>query len=461
MIFWYGYIIYIFIYIIFNEIILETTSKELSSQSAIEEYMDIGGWKARRSGKELSFAKNYMTDTFEKGVLTIQLTRKLTDWRQWIKTVGDVTFLENGDVEVVYSNKLYHLDISETDDGLSAVVYIGSNTQKDIYFMSTLKTVFRKAAYCIGCRVCEANCPHGFIAMKNGKVTIDDRCVKCKKCHDVFHGCLVANSLRLPKGEKKMGSIDRYGNMGVELDWVREYFKLKDEFWTSPHSLGTNKVKNLKSFLNDSEVTAKGTFTDFGAIVDYIGIDSADAWALMLCNLAYTSEFNWWIKNVDFAVSYTPDSIYAMLDDSMSTNSRSHIVSAYKNILISIPQLGIEIGLGTCDYELKNGKRMWNSVVRMPWKSPNPLVVLYALFKFAEACGDYYQFTLSRLLNHDIDSDGVSPTEIFGLDRDQMEKLLNGLSINYPDFINASFTLDLDNITLNSEKTSQDVLKLF
>lgn len=445
----------------FNNIILETTSKELSSPGAIKEFMDIAGWKARRSGKELSSAKNYMTDSFEKGILTIRLTKKQTDWRQWIKTLGEITFLENGNVEVIYSDKVYHIEIAETDTDLSVVSYIGSNSRKDIFFMASLKTVFRKAAYCIGCRVCEANCPYGFISMKNGHVTIDDRCIKCQKCHDVFHGCLVANSMRLPKGEKKMGSIDRYGNMGVELDWVMEYFKLKDEFWTSPHSLGTNKVKNLKSFLNDSEVTIKGSFTDFGSVVDYIGIESADAWALMLCNLAYTSEFNWWIKNIDFAVSYTPDSIYAMLDDSMSKNSRNHIVSAYKNILISIPQLGIEIGLGACDYELKNCKRMWNSVVRMPWKAPNPLVILYSLYKFAEACGDYHQFTLSRLLNHDIDSDGISPTEIFGLERDQMEKLLNGLSINYPDFINASFTLDLDNITLNSEKTSQDVLKLF
>ena len=356
---------------------------------------------------------------------------------------------------------MYHVEIDESDTELTAVVNIGSNTQKDIYFASELKTVFRKTAYCIGCRVCEANCPNGFISMKDGSATIDDRCIKCKKCHDVFHGCLVANSLRLPKGEKKMGSIDRYGNMGIELDWVREYFKSKDEFWTSPHSLGTNMVKNLKSFLNDSEVTVKGKFSDFGSVVDHIGVENTDAWALMLCNLVYTSEFNWWVKNIDFSVAYTPDSIYAMLDDTMSKNSRSHIVSAYKNILISNPYFGNEIGLGACDYELKGGKRMWNSVVRLAWKTPNPLVVLYCLYKFAEACGDYYQFTLSRLLNHDIESDGISPTEIFGLDRDQMEKLLNGLSINYPDFINASFTLDLDNITLNREKTSQDVLKLF
>ena len=445
----------------FNNIILETTSKELSNPSAVKEFMDIGGWKARRSGKELSFAKSYTNESFEQGVLTIQVSRIETDWKQWIKTIGNVTFLENGNVEVLCRDKLYHIEIAENTNGLTATVVIGKNTQKDIYFMSELKTVFRKTAYCIGCRVCEANCPHGFISMKDGHVTIDDRCVKCKKCHDVFHGCLVANSLRLPKGEKKMGSIDRYGNMGIELDWVRSYFKLKDEFWTSPHSLGTNMVKNLKSFLNDAEVTAKSKFAPFGKVIDNIGIENSDAWALILCNLTYTSEFNWWVKNIDFSTAQTPDTIYAMLDDSMSKNSRSHIVSAYKNILISIPQLSNEIGLGVCDYTLKNGKRFWNSVVRIPWKNPNPLVILYSLYKFAEACGDYHQFTLSRLLNHDIESDGVSPTEIFGLDRNQMEKILNGLTINYPDFLNASFTLDLDNITLNSEKTSQDVLNLF
>ena len=445
----------------FNNIILETTSKELTNPSAVKEFMDIGGWKARRSGKELSFAKSYTNESFEQGVLTIQVSRIETDWKQWIKTIGNVTFLENGNVEVLCRDKLYHIEIAENTNGLTATVVIGKNTQKDIYFMSELKTVFRKTAYCIGCRVCEANCPHGFISMKDGHVTIDDRCVKCKKCHDVFHGCLVANSLRLPKGEKKMGSIDRYGNMGIELDWVRSYFKLKDEFWTSPHSLGTNMVKNLKSFLNDAEVTAKSKFAPFGKVIDNIGIENSDAWALILCNLTYTSEFNWWVKNIDFSTTHTPDTIYAMLDDSMSKNSRSHIVSAYKNILISIPQLSNEIGLGVCDYTLKNGKRFWNSVVRIPWENPNPLVILYSLYKFAEACGDYHQFTLSRLLNHDLESDGVSPTEIFGLDRNQMEKILNGLTINYPDFLNASFTLDLDNITLNSEKTSQDVLNLF
>ena len=175
----------------------------------------------------------------------------------------------------------------------------------------------------------------------------------------------------------------------------------------------------------------------------------------------YTSEYNWWVKNTVVDQTYTPAAIMAMLGDDMTVNSKKNIVSAYKNIFISTEQVGTELGLGLCDYQLKNGKRYLESITRGKWKNPDPRVILYSLFKFAEACGDYYQFTLKRLLNHDIESDGISPTQIFGLDRNTMEKLLTGLSVNYPEFINASFTLDLDNITLREGKTSQDVLELF
>ena len=233
--------------------------------------------------------------------------------------------------------------------------------------------------------------------------------------------------------ERKMGSIDRYGNMGIEYSWVVDYFKKKDDFWLSPHSLGKNMVKNLKAFLNDSEITIKGKFSPFGEKIDALGIETSQAWGLILTNLAYTSEFNWWIKNVGVSYAYTPDEILSLLDSSMSQNSRSHIVSAYKNILISNSILSNELGLGTCDYEIRNGRRYWNSVVRKPWDSPD----------------------------HDVESEGVSPTEIFSLDRSVMEKILNGLNINHPDFVTAQFNLDLDTITLNSDKTSEDVLTLF
>lgn len=39
-----------------------------------------------------------------------------------------------------------------------------------------------------------------------------------------------------------------------------------------------------------------------------------------------------------------------------------------------------------------------------------------------------------------------------------MEKILNGLTFNYSDLIEARFTLGLDNITLKSDKTANEIL---
>lgn len=47
------------------------------------------------------------------------------------------------------------------------------------------------------------------------------------------------------------------------------------------------------------------------------------------------------------------------------------------------------------------------------------------------------------------------------MNADTMERLLNGLSINHPEFITCSFKMDLDSITLRPDKTSDDVLALF
>jgi phosphoadenosine phosphosulfate reductase len=88
-------------------------------------------------------------------------------------------------------------------------------------------------------------------------------------------------------------------------------------------------------------------------------------------------------------------------------------------------------------------------------------VILYGLYKFAEKCNDHKEFTLNELLSDNIERDGMSPTLIFGLDREAMIPILLGLSASNPDFINATFTNDLDKISLKDDKTSADVLKLF
>lgn len=87
--------------------------------------------------------------------------------------------------------------------------------------------------------------------------------------------------------------------------------------------------------------------------------------------------------------------------------------------------------------------------------------MLYALYRFAEGCGGYYEFSLSRLLDFTIEAEGVSPAQIFALTRDEMEALLNGLARATPDFITFTTTHDLELVRLADDKTSADVVALF
>lgn len=443
----------------YNRIIKQTSSKHFSSQQAENEFMNIAGWKARRSGRELNLqSQELMYDDYQDGVLTVTLLKEKTSWKEWLKTVSNYTIIDENHLSIEWDGKIYRVTISYFENKIEFKLYVGNNKQ-EIQLKKAFKIALRKSANCIGCHVCEANCPHGFIKMKQGKVEIDNNCYKCHKCHDIDYGCLIANSNRLPKNENKMGSINRYANMGVEFDWVKQYFKSKEDFWNT-HSLGTNKIKCLRAFLNDSSIMSKNKFSHFGTIVDSLGIEEANAWALILCNLAYSAEFNWWITKVDFDTIYSTEALKELLVDENDT-AKNHITSAFKNILISNPLLAKEVGLGNCDFTIKNEKRYLKTVQRSSWNNPDDKVILYSLYKFAEACGDYYQFSLSRLMDDSVESDGVSPTRIFGLDSETMKSLLKGLAINYPEFISVAFTLDLDTINLREDKKSEDVLELF
>lgn len=249
-------------------------------------------------------------------------------------------------------------------------------------------------------------------------------------------------------------SLNCYSHHAPKMEWFLQFFSYKNDF-DEKHSLGSQMYSFFKRFLRDANLLDENGFSETARVLEKIGIEEDVSWAIMFTNLAYTPQFNWVVKRMNMKESYSKDyTISLLVSDGAKESWVKDIWSSFTRI-VELPFS--TVGFGTPVKE--KGKMV--SMIREPWPSPDPLVILYSLFKFSEACGDYYQFTLSRLLNHDVESDGVSPTEIFGLNREQMEKLLNGLSINYPDFINASFTLDLDNITLNSEKTSQDVLRLF
>lgn len=435
-------------------IIKELYHESISDDTVLDDFVKNGGWKARKNGRDISINVGYSEcEKHTKRILSVRNPK--TDWKVWIKTIG-VLLTEQSPYRIDFRGNNYSFDIIDVENGYD-VVYDEGIAKQDSTFVKLLKNVFRKAASCVGCRECEADCHSGCITMKNGNVDISDNCIHCAQCHKVDKGCLVYKSLEMPSGGFKVlsnKSLNCYSHHAPKMEWFTQYFTYKNEF-DENHSLGSQMYNFFKRFLRDAELLNKRGFSHTAEIIDKIGLESQISWAIMLTNLAYTPQINWFVRRFKMNEEYTKGyTIQMLVDDGAKETWASDIWSSFGRLL-ALPFN--EVGMGYTEKE----KRSIVALKRTPWEFPEPVAILYSLYKFAEACGGYYEFTLRRLLDHEAESEGVSPTQIFGLDEDQMKKILNGLSVNYPEFINASFTLDLDNITLRREKTSADVLELF
>jgi len=397
-------------------------------------YITDGGWVSRRSGRDLIDNTMNYTETLKNGKLTITVNKPKTDWQEWIKTLG-------GFGDIPYSVKKH-------SDGFT--VYLSEECIKaNPTFGKLFKQVFRKSAYCVHCGVCETNCSLGHLKFDSGlKIT---NCEHCLKCHDIEDGCLAYNSLRIPAEEKTM-SINCFDSVLPKNDWFIRFFENKDDFWSS-HSLGPNQIKTFKRFLKDSGLTERNKFTPFAELMNKIGWNREKTWGILLINLvANNPQFRWYVTKLEIGRCYSRDSVFSMLFENINSKNVVKFVYSAFGKLIELP-LGTALHFGHVTEE--------GELVRTKCSVSDPRVILYGLFVFAEKCNNYKEFTLSTLLNDSIDRDGVSPTRIFGLDRDEMTPILLGLSAKYPEFITASFTHDLDKITLADNKTSADVLALF
>lgn len=399
-----------------------------------DSYITEGGWVSRRSGRDLIDNIMNYSETVKNGTLTITVTSPKSDWREWFKTLGGF-----GDIPYTVKKQAngYTVQLPET--------YIKENPT----FGKLFKQVFRKSAYCVKCGVCETNCSLGHLKFDGGLKITD--CEHCLKCHDIEDGCLAYNSLRIPKEEKSM-SINCFDSVLPKNDWFIRFFEEKNDFWNA-HGLGPNQVKTFKRFLKDAGLTVKNSYSALAELISELGWETDTAWGILLVNLvADNPQIRWYVTKLEIGRSYPRDTVISMLLESNSSKNVVKFVYSAFGKLIELP-LGTSLHFG---YVTDDG-----NLVRTKCSISDPRVVLYGLFKFAEKCNDYKEFTLATLLNDSIDRDGISPTRIFGLEREDMTPLLLGLSAKYPDYINASFTHDLEKITLAEDKTSADVLDLF
>lgn len=437
-------------------IITATSRKDLSGENA-QRFLENGGWKTRLSGRELVFSEEERFSFEEKkGSLVFHVTGISPDWKIWYKTIGRLGGIEP-DLLLEFQGVWRKCHV--TADGDIAVFEIQneSRSKNSIEFTYLFKCLLAKSQYCIQCKACVAECAMRHIRMENGELSISDECVRCHACLKIPSGCLYYNSVRGSKDMKNLKGINRYLSVGVDANWIKMYAE------DSSFEPGNRKTDVMFGFMTDAMMTSKRKITAFGRKVLSLGLEKDETWALLLCNLVCTPAFGWYVQNIPFSAAYTEEQLSLDLAD-VTKKARGEFWNGFK-VILDTNRAFQEIGFGKPEIEqktMKNGeiRKKLISITRSTWYKPVPEIILYSLYKFAEACGDYYQFSLETLLDDSIERDGVSPTRIFGLDRDTMVRILNGLSINYPEFISVSFTLDLDNITLREDKKAEDVLQL-
>ena len=428
----------------FTDIIREIVDE--SKITDYDSYITNGGWEARRSGRDFKDSVLPYSEDFIGDDLHITVSKCSSSWHEWIKTVGDLPFL-------------YEIGDFQSGCRLSMPAKHDKTPHAKL-----LKQVMYKTAYCVGCRTCEANCVEGCLSF-NDKLHISD-CTRCGACHTIPSGCYIADSMKKPVEGKRM-TYNIFEEHAPKLDWLEDFFARQVEF-LKENKLGPNQDAKFRRFLTDAgliEKVKKDYETKpFADLITKIGWECSQAWGLILINLLYNNrQVRWYVENLPIGLTHDRASVIdALTSIGQSNKMASAIVSSFAR-LCELP-LGTAANFGEFTEKprkTENSPRHILTLTRTKATLEDNRVILYALYKFAEACEGYHQFTLTRLLDHSVESAGLSPTQIFGLGRDDMERFLNGLSAKYPEFINATFTHDLDKISLREEKTSEDVLSLF
>ena len=432
----------------------------------VQKYIAQGGWKGRFGGRGLPNGGNRVHEIIENDTIQFIFSELKQSWVDISRILGPIIERDGNRCKQIIRNKTYEFVVGE--DGTS--VTYNNYSSMDRFTLSWLRGLANKAAYCIGCNSCSVECPTGAFSIdENRKILIaNEKCVHCCKCiTEVAKGCKVARSLATTQGGNNMDlkGMNRYQHFGLRSAWIEHFFELENDCWSSKE-YGNRQYDALKVYLKESEIIESspnsdknGQITALGKKLIEIGPFHPFTWAVIWTNLAYNSTLvKWYLLNVPSKETYEKAELIDLIDDIYSVSTRSNAITSLAEIFVYSPigstlEMGVPIPDGNSYKYYKKG-----------WSTPDGAAILYTLYRYAEKLGGHYHTTLKELRsirNHRPDDFiGMDPVTVYALDEDAFKDMLRQLANEYPDFIKIAFVADLDNITLNSEKTSLDVVNI-
>lgn len=426
----------------------------------IDHYLEEGGWKGRAGGRYLPNGGNRVIEQTEGGKVIFTLRQATEDWQEWAKTLGRLTRIGEGQGYIERNGVMYPYVMRRFDN--STVIQVDGLAYADRYTLSAFRAAAIKSAYCVHCQACEVECPTGALNT-DGHVKIGDNCIACGLCLDLNgKTCLTARSLSTSEGglnmsNSKKKTLHTYEHFGMRKEWLTDFLFFPQD-WVNRNSLGNRQFEAMMMWLKHAELITGDrkslVITPLGERLAQRGADDLVTWAIIWANLVRNSTLvQWYATTVPWGAIMTKTDLVAKIGEtySQSESTRKNAITALFGLLTRTP-LGCELGLGE---EINPGKRTGGALYKKGWYEPEPVAILYSLYRYAEKIGRY-ELTVHELY----ESADEGPYTLFGVDQDTLKGILNGLSTRGDGIIRVNIVRDLDNIFLDDTRKAIEVLDL-
>ena len=418
-------------------------------------YLENGNWKKRSGGKSLLPLDSNVEITDKANELIIEITSPSSEIFEWIKICKPTIKQDSRGSYIILTeyNQVIYRFLAIVNNNLVRISMKKINNA--LVFPSILKKIAYKTTFCNRCGACEVECPTNAVKLYP-KFAIDShKCIKCFKCISfVDKGCIVAKSRHGTIGGTIMSqtkiNFDRYSTFGLREEWLNNFLH-DPNMWRE--GLGTKQVPALRRWLIEAELMNKHKEPEkLRELV--LTLPSKKLWEIVWINLSLNSPIcNWYCKltfqNWDrTSLNEKIFSDFPQYSEGTLKNPINALINTFDNsdALSEKMQLGI----------LAKKGRSVKSIYKKGTNNIDPITIVYLLYRYAEKNG-YHDFTLSELYEEGIES---TPYRIYGIEKEYLSKILIGLQENTNRIISVEFAANLDNIFLNNDYTSIEILEL-
>lgn len=419
------------------------------------DYIDSGKWKMRAGGRTLPDLESEINHSFVDGERVAYVTNPQSSLIAWLNVFDyHLSYTSDNEftVTIYAKNETASYRVYVSEDGIKAIY----NKNNSILVDGLFTKVLIKTTYCVGCHMCAIECPNGAISFDDGVRIDESKCVHCLQCiTQIKNGCLIASSRTISLGGntnmQQNKKIDRYSTFGLRESWIINYLNDPEE-WDS--GLGSKQKPALRFWLQEANLMCENNQpTELCLLIK--NLDLTDVMGIAWTNLAYNSGIVEWYHCVEYKY-WERNELFNALREDIKGYSESTLKNPFGALLNTFSESDILSNIYGQGILSKKGRAVTGIEKRYGYR-PSNIVLLYALFRHAEEYGAY-NTTLSELYS---DRSKQTPYQLFGIMKDELQKVLLGLQEHRAKFLRVEFNANLDNIFINKDYSANDVIKTF